>query len=277
MKNNYPNRLCTMLMLSLLMVIGFVRPTPAQAQEASIVDIATSNDDFSTLTDALVHTDLVGALSSDGPFTVFAPNNAAFEKLLGTIGVEKITDLPVDAVAKILTYNVLGAEVFSTDLKTFQSAVTLNSEAIFVKKTAYGDVFVNSSRVIVADIEASNGVIHVIDKVLVPTEDQGNLATVLSSGLRNFSTLVAALEYTGLDAALAEGEFTVLAPTNFAFFKTLKVLVSSYFDDVGRERLTAILRYHVIEGKVLSGDLADSLSVSRLNGQEVSFTIGEGE
>lgn len=139
-------------------------------EENDIVDIAVSNEDFSTLVAALEKADLVETLKGEGPFTVFAPTNEAFEKLLADLGItaEELLDHP--DLGKVLTYHVVPAKVMSGDLTDGQEAETVNGQEITIDLT--DGVVVNESTVTTADLEATNGVIHVIDTVLVPDDFQ---------------------------------------------------------------------------------------------------------
>ena len=139
---------------------------PDDIVQPSIVDIALANDDFSILVAALVEADLVDALSGEGPFTVFAPTNAAFADLLEALDIEAADLLAHPQLADVLLYHVVSGQVMSGDLVDGMEAATLQGEMLTVDLT--DGVMINASQVITADIEASNGVIHVIDTVLVP-------------------------------------------------------------------------------------------------------------
>lgn len=159
-----------MAMLALVLSISFttaMAKTPAKATK-SIVEIAVSNDDFSILVEALSKAELVDALSADGPFTVFAPTNEAFEKLFKELGVDGIADLTKDQLTPILLYHVVSGNVMAKSVKTGDVA-TLNTDAkLMVKASKEGVVINKNSNVVTTDIAATNGVIHVIDAVLVP-------------------------------------------------------------------------------------------------------------
>lgn len=131
----------------------------------TVVDIAVSNPDFSILVEAVTKADLAGALSADGPFTVFAPNNDAFNALFKQLGVDGISDLSKEQLTPILTYHVVAGKVMSSDLSN-TSVATLNGQKIKVDLS--DGVKINKSTVIAADISGENGVIHVIDQVLIP-------------------------------------------------------------------------------------------------------------
>jgi len=135
--------------------------------EETIVDIALGNDDFSILVSALQRAELVETLQGEGPFTVFAPTNAAFEELLGALDITAEELLAQPDLANVLTYHVLSGKVLAGDLTDGMEAETVNGEMLTFDLS--GDPMVNDSMIVDTDIEASNGVIHVIDSVLVPT------------------------------------------------------------------------------------------------------------
>ncbi|HEY9888710.1 MAG TPA: fasciclin domain-containing protein [Candidatus Obscuribacterales bacterium] len=158
-------------------------PTPTAAEVAqapgTIVDVASSVEDFSTLVAALEAADLVAPLQGEGPFTVFAPTNDAFDAL--PEGVVDALLLPEnqDLLTQVLTYHVVPGEALSTDLST-GPVTTLNGDDVAVTVADDG-VMVNNADVIAADVPASNGVIHVIDEVLVPAEVVAELESRLAA------------------------------------------------------------------------------------------------
>lgn len=141
----------------------------ASAAESTddIVGVALSNDDFSILVSALQKAGLVDDLQGAGPFTVFAPTNAAFEKLLGELNITADQLLAQPDLAKVLTYHVVSGEVMAADLTNGMTATTLNGESLTFDLS--GSPKVNNANITTTDINASNGVIHVIDTVLVPS------------------------------------------------------------------------------------------------------------
>ena len=136
------------------------------ASASTVVEIAVSNPDFSILVEAVTKAGLAEALSADGPFTVFAPTNSAFETLFSELGISGIKDLTAEQLTPILTYHVVSGKVMSTDLSN-TSVETLN-EGHKIKIDLTDGVKINDSKVVSADIAGKNGVIHVIDKVLIP-------------------------------------------------------------------------------------------------------------
>jgi transforming growth factor-beta-induced protein len=133
----------------------------------TVVDLAIANSDFSTLVAAVVKADLVDALSADGPFTVFAPTNAAFDALFIDLGVTGIDDLTADALTPILLYHVVGANVRS-DQVTTGSVPSLNGANIEIVVDDMGVTLNGTANVIAVDVQGTNGVIHAIDQVILP-------------------------------------------------------------------------------------------------------------
>jgi len=137
----------------------------AETSAGTVVQIAASNPDFSTLVEAVTKAGLAGALSAEGPFTVFAPTNEAFKALFKQLGVGGVKDLTAEQLTPILTYHVVSGKVMSTDLKN-SSVATLNGQKIKIDLSS--GVKINESKVTTADIAGTNGVVHVIDRVLLP-------------------------------------------------------------------------------------------------------------
>jgi transforming growth factor-beta-induced protein len=240
----------------------------------TVVDIAVNNDGFSVLVAALQEAELVEALQGPGPFTVFAPTDAAFTALLADLGVSAEYLLGHPQLSEILLYHVVAGKVMSTDLVDGSTPATLNGETITVDLD--GGVFINDASVVLADLEAGNGVVHVIDKVLIPS-DFVLYPTVVDVALSSpdFSILVAALQKAELvDALLGDGPFTVFAPTNAAFADLLEALGITAEQLLAQPDLAKVLLFHVISGKVMSTDLVDDMTATTLNGEMVTFTEG---
>ncbi len=131
----------------------------------TVVDIAVANPDFSILVEAVTKAGLAGALSAEGPFTVFAPTNDAFNALFKQLEIGGVKDLTAEQLTPILTYHVVSGKVMSSDLSN-TSVATLNGQKI--KIDISNGVKINDSKVTAADIAGTNGVVHVIDRVLIP-------------------------------------------------------------------------------------------------------------
>ena len=272
-------KLASSVMLSLSLITGI----PAYAAEGDIVDIASKNTDFSTLVAALQKAELVEALQGEGPFTVFAPTNAAFEKLLGELEISAEDLLAHPQLKDVLLYHVVSGKVMSTDLENGMMPETLESGTIKVDLT--DGVKINQSTVVTPDIEATNGVIHVIDTVLVPesfkleTTEPELPATVVDIALSSddFSTLVAALQKADLvDTLKGEGPFTVFAPTNAAFEKLLNDLDITAAELLNQPDLSKVLLYHVVSGQVLSTDLTNGMEAATINGESLKIDLSDG-
>ncbi|MEZ5104347.1 MAG: fasciclin domain-containing protein [Draconibacterium sp.] len=160
------NQIVPMAIIAFLFV-GFSTSVYANKNSSapSVVEIAASNPDFSILVEAVTKANLGEALSADGPFTIFAPTNEAFNALFKQLGVSGVKDLTSEQLTPILKYHVVSGKVMSTDLSN-TSVATLNGKKIKVDLS--NGVMINDGKVVKADITGSNGVIHVIDKVLIP-------------------------------------------------------------------------------------------------------------
>ncbi|MCE4563768.1 fasciclin domain-containing protein [Maribellus sp. CM-23] len=251
-------------------VIDAVLVPPTQKSN-TIADIAVANSEFSILVEALMKADLVGAVSDKGAdLTVFAPTNDAFVALLSDLGASSLDDVPVETLTNILLYHVIGSKAMSTDLSSgyYPTLSTYSGNNISMYIKVDDGVYINKNTMVTTpDIEADNGVIHVVNKVILPPSVV-NIAIDNS----NFSTLVDAVVKAGLvDALSGTGPFTVFAPTNDAFAELFNTLGISGIDDLTAEQLTPILTYHVVSGNVLSTDLSNG-TVTTLN-TENNLTI----
>ncbi|MBE2240549.1 MAG: fasciclin domain-containing protein [Caldilineaceae bacterium] len=261
--------------------------TPAEAmpEMADIVDTAVSAGSFNTLVAAVEAAGLVDTLKGEGPFTVFAPTDEAFAALpAGT--VEALLADPEGQLTQILLYHVVPGKVMSTDLSDGMTADTVQGSPVTFT-IADGAVKVNDATVVTADIEASNGVIHVIDAVIMPPAEDamaseaeaaapvGNIAEVAAAA-GNFTTLLAAVEAAGLvDELTSEGPFTVFAPTDEAFAALPDGTVDALLADP-EGALRDILLYHVVAGKVMSGDLSDGMTADTLQGAPITVSLADG-
>ncbi len=243
----------------------------AYQPKSDIVDTAVAAGSFNTLAAALKAAGLVDVLKGKGPFTVFAPTDEAFAKLpAGT--VESLLKPENKAkLTAILTYHVVPGKVMSKDVKTM-SAGTVNGQRIDLAVNGK-NVTVDKAKVTAVDVEASNGVIHVIDSVILPSEND-IVATAVGAG--QFKTLATLLDKAGLVGALqGEGPFTVFAPTDAAFAKLPKETVDSLLKPENKDQLAAILKFHVVQGRVYSDAAAKGAEVATLQGQTIT-TKGKG-
>ncbi len=158
------NKFLTLLTISFLSFAGILK---ADGHKPDIVDTAVAAGSFNTLVTAVTAAELVETLKGKGPFTVFAPTDEAFSALDSNLLESLLKSENKGKLAGILTFHVLAGKVMSSDISGTIEATTVNGQKLTVKKS-YGNVFVNDAQVVTADIEADNGVIHVINKVLLP-------------------------------------------------------------------------------------------------------------
>jgi transforming growth factor-beta-induced protein len=247
---------------------------------SDIVDVAVAAGAFPTLVAALGAADLVDTLKGDGPFTVFAPTEEAFAELLATLGVTAGELLAnTELLTSVLLHHVVPGKVMSADLAGASDLMVTTVQGGEVSVTEYmGSVTIDEATVVTADIEASNGVIHVIDKVLLPVVEEPVASDIVDVAVAAgaFPTLVAALGAADLvDTLKGDGPFTVFAPTEEAFAELLATLgVTAGELLANTELLTSVLLHHVVPGKVMSADLAGAsdLMVTTVQGGEVSVT-----
>jgi transforming growth factor-beta-induced protein len=251
-------------------------PAPVVEPSNTIVDIAAGNPDFSTLVAAVLAADLAEALSGEGPFTVFAPTNEAFAKL--PAGTLESLLLPENkqALTDILLYHVVSGSVLAADVVNLSEAETLLGKNVNIK-VDMGNVMINEATVVATDIIADNGVIHVIDSVILPPADlAGIVDTAVAYG--RFTTLAAALGAADLiDTLKSDGPFTVFAPTDDAFAALPEGTVESLLLPENKQALTDILLYHVVAGKVMAEDVVTLTEAETVLGQNVSIKVDMGK
>jgi len=228
---------------------------------------------LSTLESAVVKANLASTLEGAGPFTVFAPTDDAFAA--SGITAAAINSLTAAQLQSILLYHVIPSKIPAANVPAGPNAkvVTASGDSVFVTKNASG-VFINGINVTQADVEASNGVIHLVSKVILPPA--GNIVEVAQSN-SNFSFLVAAVVRastgtTNVAQILSSGgPFTVFAPTNEAFIAAGFANIAA-INAANPNTLASILTYHVVPGRVFSSGLSNGASVTAASGG--TLTIG---
>ena len=244
--------------------------------EGNIVQTAIAAGQFTTLASLLTKAGLADTVATGGPFTVFAPTDAAFAK------VPKAT---LDALAAdpaklkaVLLYHVVSGRVTAADVVKLTSAKTLQGSSVAIK-VANGSVLVDGAKVTTADVTASNGVIHAIDSVLIPkaapaAATKNVVQTAIAAG--QFKTLASLLTKAGLAGTLqAKGPFTVFAPTDAAFAKVPKSTLAALAKD--KAKLRAVLLYHVVKGKVTAAQAMKLRSAKTLNGKPLTIRVSGGK
>jgi transforming growth factor-beta-induced protein len=245
-----------------------------------IVALAQGNPELSTLVSALTkYPDLVSTLSGTGTFTVFAPTNAAFANLLTAIGQTNLNDIPESVLKNVLQYHVVStAAVLSTQL-TNGDVTTVGGEKVSVNISS--GVKLNSTvSVTTADVKATNGVVHVIDAVLVPPTITPIVGTIVAPAYfnKNFSTLVSAVVQAGLLPTLlsSTNQLTLFAPTNAAF-AAAGITALPPNTTQGNATLTSILTYHVISGatEITAANIAAGPSSATTLGGKIYLSKGD--
>lgn len=280
MKQKNPFNLTALMLFSGLLVFSSCSkdddPNPAPSN--TITDIVVNGASFSTLETAVLKANLQATLSGAGPYTVFAPDNAAFTA--SGITTTTLNSLTQAQVQSILLYHTIGAKILAADVPAGPNAkvITASGDSVFVTKNASG-VYVNGIKVNTADVGADNGVIHTIGKVLIPAS--GNIVeTSISSGLDSLVKAVTrATSAPGGDptlaATLSSAKLTVFAPTNAAFTQLLGALSLTRIDDIPIATLLAVLRYHVVGGRAFSSDLANG-NLAMLAGGNAAINLTNG-
>lgn len=233
----------------------------------NIVETAQDAGAFNTLITALNAAGLTGALEGTGPFTVFAPTDAAFAAVDG----EVLNDLLADSelLTAVLTYHVVPGLFTAADVAGLSAAPTLNGKDVSLSFDGTS-VMVDGATVTAADIEASNGIIHIIDQVLLPEAIADIIQTAKSAAI--FNTLLTAVEAAGLtDVLKGPGPFTVFAPTDDAFAAVDPDALNALLADP--TALAAVLTYHVVPGEFAAAEVLASTSLTTVNGAAAPISL----
>lgn len=279
-------------LIALLALIAFVSIScnnddddDSSQQPQTIVSIAKANPNLTSLVAALEKADLATTLNTSGSYTVFAPTNTAFSAFLTANGYANLNAVPVPALKEILLNHVLITKVKSTEIATGYvktlakgSASSSNTISMYLEKGSGVDINGGKTNggatVTTADVEASNGIIHIVDGVI-------GLPTIVNHAVanKNFTTLVTALTFNpssgfaGILSGTASSPFTVFAPTNAAFTSFLTETEFSGLAAIPANVLETTLKYHVVAGaNVQSTSLTNGQVVNTFAGQ--NFTIG---
>ena len=245
----------------------------ANAGEKDIVTTAVEAGSFKTLAAALKAAGLVETLQGKGPFTVFAPTDEAFAKLPAGTVESLLKPENKGQLVSVLTYHVVSGKVAAAQVVKLEAAATVNGQRVNIKVD--GDaVRVDQATVVATDIQCSNGIIHVIDQVILPSAN--NIpATADKAG--TFKTLLAAAKAAGLVEVLSgDKPLTVFAPTDEAFAKLPAGTVASLLKPENKAQLAAILTFHVVPGRVFSTDLLKAKEAKTLNGAMLTATVTNG-
>ena len=258
-----------------------VPPTVVPAP-LDIVDTAVADGRFTTLVAAVQAAGLVDTLKGAGPFTVFAPTDEAFAKLPAGTVENLLKPENLETLKNVLLYHVVSGNVMAADVVTLdgKTADTVAGSAVNIS-VKDGNVFLNENvQVIITDIVTSNGVIHVIDTVLLPPAKLADIVdTAVADG--RFTTLVAAVQAAGLvDTLKGAGPFTVFAPTDEAFAKLPAGTVETLLKPENLETLKNTLLYHVVPGMVMAADvvtLDGKMADTAFAGKSIAISVKDGK
>ncbi len=245
----------------------------SNVKAADIVDTAVGAGKFKTLAAALGAADLVKTLKGKGPFTVFAPTDDAFAALPAGTVETLLKPENKGTLAGILTYHVVPGRVLADQVVNLTGATTVNGQRVDIKVDG-STVTVDGAKIVATDIECDNGVIHIIDAVILPAD---KTIPETAAAAKSFKTLLAAATAAGLaDTLGSEGPFTVFAPTDEAFAKLPAGTVESLLKPENKQKLIDILKYHVVAGRVYSDAAVKAKSAKTLQGSPINVSVTDG-
>lgn len=251
-----------------MILILFALVSLVAFSQKNIVDIAVESGNFNTLVAAIETAGLTDVLKGSGPFTVFAPTDEAFEKLpAGTI--KDLLD-NVSKLRSVLLYHVVSGEYSSESLVLYPTIQTLHGQSLAIDTR--GGLKIDGAAVTVKDIKASNGVVHVIDTVMIPREEANLVQVARDFGI--LETLVLALEKSSLvDTLKNGGPYTLFAPSDIAFARVPAETREALFNEP--QWLKAVLLYHVVQGEYMMADLINENGLRSLYGELLNVKINE--
>jgi transforming growth factor-beta-induced protein len=245
----------------------------AYAKEMDIVDTAVGAGNFKTLAAALGAAGLVDTLKGAGPFTVFAPTDAAFAKLPAGTVETLLKPENKGKLASILTYHVVPGNAMAKDVTGQKTWTTVNGQRVDISEKG-GKWMIDGATITTTDIKCSNGVIHVIDSVIMP-EGKNIVETAVGA---KFNTLAKLLTAADLVSTLeGAGPFTVFAPTDEAFAKLPKETVESLLKPENKATLVKILTYHVVPGRVYADQVVGMTSGKTVQGSSFAVAAKNGK
>ena len=264
------NKTLAFLIVTLLTASALPLNATADATQ-DIPTNAAATGIHDSLVAALSHAGLVTTLQGTGPFTVFAPTDQAF----ADAGIDlNDFDTPEEnaTLSDILLHHVVSGEVASTDVTDGMMAAMVNGDKVKFSVDNTGTVMVGPATVTLADVQASNGIIHVIDTVLMPPTDIPT--TAQSTGIHT-SLVAAVIQADLLPTLQGDGPFTVFAPTDQAFTDA-GIDLAALDTPEGKAALSDILLYHVVSAEVPAANVTDCMVADAANGQPLSFKVGDG-
>jgi uncharacterized surface protein with fasciclin (FAS1) repeats len=242
----------------------------AESNPKDIVDTAVGAGNFDTLVAAVKAAGLAQTLKQPGPFTVFAPTDEAFQDLPAGTVESLLKPENRDQLSAILTYHVVPGRVSARQAFGLDNAATVNGQRVSIARRD-GKLSVGGASIVATDINCTNGVIHVIDRVLLPEQ---NRIPASANQAGQFKTLLAAVSAAGLAEVLdGSGPFTVFAPTDDAFKALPEGTVETLLKPENKQKLVDILKYHVVSGRVYAEQAAQASKASTLLGPVVETSV----
>ena len=262
-----------MAVAAIVLMSGYAIAASHAKASKDIVDTAAGAGNFTTLVAAVKAADLVNTLKGKGPFTVFAPTDEAFAKLPAGTVENLLKPENKDQLVAILTYHVVPGNLQAEDVVGGTPLKTLNGQKITLD-TSDG-VKVDGANVVKTDISTTNGTIHVIDAVIMPST-KDIIDTAIEAG--SFKTLAAALGAAELVETLkGDGPFTVFAPTDDAFAALPEGTVESLLKPENKAKLQAVLTYHVVPGRIYAADAIKAGKAKTVQGSKVTIKAYDGK
>jgi uncharacterized surface protein with fasciclin (FAS1) repeats len=266
---------------------GILHEVDAVLAPPTIVDHTLANPDYSMLAEAINKADLVEALSGAGPFTLFAPNNDAFNAFMlevnGAFGWSTLDDIPVDVLTEVLLYHVVSGSNIVSAVIDGRTPTTMQGETFSISGTTIEDSSYSNTNIVLTDVQGVNGIVHGIDKVLLPEDVfQSILSATLNMADRcadkGYTTFLAAIDKAGMTDDFKTNELTGFIPTNDAF-TIFFVGIENYssLDDFVTEEdialLKSLLEYHLYAGKLLSSNLTNGGTISTVFGDDITVDL----
>ena len=242
----------------------------AEAEPKDIVDTAVSAGNFDSLVAAVKAAGLVETLKQPGPFTVFAPTDGAFKQLPAKTLKSLLKPSNKGKLSAVLTYHVVPGLVTAREAFGLQQLSTANGQRLDIGRQD-GRLMIGGAKIVSTDINCTNGVIHVIDRVLLPEPER---IPALAEQAGQFNTLLAAVSAAGLEKVLdGAGPFTVFAPTDEAFEALPKGAVETLLKPENKQKLVDVLKYHVVSGRVYTDQVAQAGQAATLLGSVVETSV----
>ena len=267
------NRICgsvALLSVTAVYLVSGTNQARGQSESRDIVDTAVAAGDFDTLLAAVEAAGLTQTLKSRGPFTVFAPTEKAFKSLPKGTLQSLLKPENKEQLKAILTYHVVPGRVSAREAYGLNNAATVNGQRLGITRRD-GKLVIGKAKIVATDVNCSNGVIHVIDQVLLPEESR---IPAVAEKAGQFSTLLAAVSAAGLAEVLdGDGPFTVFAPTDDAFKALPKGTVETLLKPENKQKLVDILKFHVVSGRVYADQAAEAGQATTLLGSVVETAV----